>query len=64
MYYVRSYVTHRVALLGEKKKASQERLVSRISALSDIMLNDDDSLPNLMCVKCKQRVESLENYTS
>ena len=52
------YSHHRVALFG--KKASQERLASRISALSDITLNDDDSLPNLICAKCKRRVESLE----
>ena len=31
----------RVALFG--KKASQERLVSRITALLDITLNDDDA---------------------
>ena len=55
------YSHHRVALVGIK--ASQERLASRISALSDIALNDDDSLPNLICAKCKQRVESLENHT-
>ena len=56
------YSHHRVALFG--KKASQERLASRISALSDITLNDDDDdLPNLICAKCKQRVESLENHT-
>ena len=45
------------------KKASQERLASRISALSDITLNDDDGLPNLICAKWKRRVESLENHT-
>ena len=56
-----AYSHHRVALFG--KKASQERLASRISALLDIMLNDDDGLPNLMCAKCKRRVESLENHT-
>ena len=55
------YSHHRVALFG--KKASQERLASRISALSDITLNDDDGLPNLICAKCKRRVESLENHT-
>ena len=55
------YSHHRVALFG--KKASQERLASRISGLSDITLNDDDSLPNLICAKCKRRVESLENPT-
>ena len=43
------------------KKGSQERLASMISGLSDITLNDDDGLPNLMCAKCKPRVESLEN---
>ena len=53
---------HRVALFG-KKKASQERLALRISALSDITLNGDDGLPNLICAKCKRRVESLENHT-
>ena len=41
-----AYSHHRVALFG--KKASQERLASRISALLDLMLNDDDGLPNLM----------------
>ena len=56
-----AYSHHRVALFG--KKASQERLASRISALSDITLNDDDGLPNLICAKCKRRVESLENHT-
>ena len=56
-----AYSHHRVALFG--KKASQERLASRISALSDITLNDDDGLPNLICAKCKWRVESLENHT-
>ena len=42
------------------KKASQERLASRISTLLDITLNDDDGLPSLVCAKCKRRVESLE----
>ena len=56
------YSHHRVALFG-KTKAGQERLASRISALSDITLNDDDGLPNLICAKCKRRVESLENHT-
>ena len=55
-----AYSHHRVALFG--KKASQERLASRISALLDITLNDDDGLPNLMYAKCKRRVESLENH--
>ena len=41
------YSHHRVALFG-KTKAGQERLASRISALSDITLNDDDGLPNLI----------------
>ena len=54
-----AYSHHIVPLLG-KKKTSQERLVSRISALLDIMLNDDDGLPNLRCAKCKRRIESLE----
>ena len=53
-----AYSHHRVALFGEK--ASQERLQSRISALLDTKLNDDNGLPNLRCAKCKQRVESLE----
>ena len=53
-----AYNHHRVALFG--KKASQERLASRISTLLDITLNDDDGLPNLVCAKCKRRVESLE----
>ena len=44
-------------------KASQERLASRISALSDITLNDNDGLLNLISAKCKRRVESLENHT-
>ena len=56
-----AYSHHRVALFG--KKASQERLASRISALLDITLNDDDGLPNLICAKCKQGVESSENHT-
>ena len=51
-----AYSHHRVALFG---KASQERLASRISAIT---LNDDDGLPNLMYAKCKWRVESLENH--
>ena len=55
-----AYSHHRVALFG--KKASQERLASRISALLDITLNDDDGLPNLMYAKCKRRVESVENH--
>ena len=42
-----AYSHHRVALFG--KKASQERLASRISTLSDITLNGDDGLPNLVC---------------
>ena len=53
-----AYSHHRVALFG--KKASQERLASRISTLLDITLNDDDGLPSLVCAKCKRRVESLE----
>ena len=55
-----AYSHHRVASFG--KKSSQERLASRISTLLDIMFNNDDDLPNLMCAKCKQRVESLENH--
>ena len=42
-----AYSYHRVALFG--KKASQERLASKRSALSDITLNDGDRLPNLVC---------------
>ena len=53
-----AYSHQRVALFG--KKASQERLPSRISTLLDITLNNDDNLPNLRCAKCKLRVESLE----
>ena len=41
-----------VACLG-KKLARKDW----ISALLDIMLNDDDSLLNLRCAKCKRRVE-------
>ena len=40
-----AYSHHRVAMFG--KKASQERLASRICALLDITLNDDDGLLNL-----------------
>ena len=29
----------------------------------NLMLNDDDGLPNLICAECKRRVESLENHT-
>ena len=36
------------------KKASRERLASRISALLDITLNDDDGLLNLRCAKCTE----------
>ena len=50
-----AYSHHRVAL----KKASQERLASRISALLDITLNDDDGLLNLRCAKCKQSLETV-----
>ena len=35
-------------------------MMSRISALLDITLNDDDGSANLRCAKCKQRVENLE----
>ena len=52
------YSHHRVAWFD--KKDSQERLASRISALLDITLNYDDGSANLMCAKCKRRVESLE----
>ena len=52
-----AYSHHRVALFG--KKAGQERLASRISALLDITLNDDDSLLNLRCAKCKQSLETV-----
>ena len=53
-----AYSHYRVTLFGNK--ANQERLPSMISTLLDITLNDDDGLPNLRCVKCKRRVESLE----
>ena len=48
----------RVALLGKKDR--QERLPSRISALLDTTLNDDNGLLNLRCAVCKRRVERLE----
>ena len=51
------YSHHRVALFG--KKASQERVASRISAFLDITLNDDDGLLNLRCAKCKQSLETV-----
>ena len=35
----------------------------RAYAPLDKTLNDDDSLPNLMCAKRKWRVESLDNHT-
>ena len=57
-----AYSHHRVAVF-DIKKASQERLASRISALLDMTLNDDDGLTNLMCAKCKRRDESLKNQT-
>ena len=41
------------------KKASQEKLASRISTVLDITLNDNDGLPNLVC-KVQAGVESLE----
>ena len=40
------------------KKASEERLVSRISGLLDITLNNDGLL-NLRCAKCKQNLETV-----
>ena len=40
------------------KKASQERLPSRISAV-EYNVNDDNGLLNLRCAKCKWRVERL-----
>ena len=40
------------------KKASQEKLASRISTVLDIM-NDNDGLPNLVC-EVQAGVESLE----
>ena len=52
-----AYSHHRVALFG--KKARQERLSSRISALLDITLNDDDGLLNLRCTKSKQSLEKV-----
>ena len=42
---------HRVALFG--KKANQQRLASRISALLDVSVNDDDGLPNLICANAR-----------
>ena len=51
-----------MALFG--KKASQERLASRINAPFDIMLNDDDGLPNLMCAKCKKEDGSEDQIIS
>ena len=48
------YSHHRVALFG--KKGSQERLASRISALLDITLNDDDGLLNLICASGELKV--------
>ena len=41
------------------KKASQEKLASRISTVLDITLNDNDGLPNLVC-KVQAGVESLD----
>ena len=41
------------------KKASQEKLASRISTVLDITLNNNDGLPNLVC-KVQAGVESLE----
>ena len=32
-----------------KKAARKDKQASRIRALSDIALNDDDGLPNLVC---------------
>ena len=52
-----AYSHHREALFG--KKASQERLASRISTLLDITLNDDDGLLNLRCLKCKECLETV-----
>ena len=40
--------SHHIVLFGQKKD-SQERLASRICALLDIMLNDDNSSANLVC---------------
>ena len=57
-----AYSHHRVALFG--KKASQERLASRISALLGYNVERWRRLTeSLMCAKCKRRVESLENHT-
>ena len=53
-----AYSHHRVAFFG-KKKASQERLASRISALLDITLNNDDGILNLRCAKSKQSLETV-----
>ena len=45
-----AYSHHRVALFDKKATVySQERLASRISALLDITLNDEEGLPNLVC---------------
>jgi len=43
------------------KKANQRRLASRISALLDTSVNDGDGLLNIICVKCKHEVETIEN---
>ena len=50
-----AYSHHRVALFG--KKASQERLASRISG--SVGYNDDDGLLNFRCAKCKQSLETV-----
>ena len=42
------------------KKASQEKLASRISTVLDITLNDNDGLPNVVC-EVQAGVESLES---
>ena len=47
-----SFVAYSYHCLG-KKLARKDW----ISAVLDIMLNDDDSLLNLRCAKCKRRVE-------
>ena len=53
-----AYSHHRVALFGKKKLARKDS-ASRISALLDITLNDDDGLLNLRCAKCKQSLETV-----
>ena len=51
-----AYSHHRVALFGKKRQPGK----TSIKDLLDITLNCDDGSANLMCAKCKRRVESLE----